>query len=297
MPNVFYNAHLACFDVPIMAMWIACVYVYWRAEKNGGLGWALVCGVIYGLTLETKHNAWMLPARLPSRTRSFVHGRAIAATRRRHSARASRSRRRSWRWRRSGPPSSSALWPWLWNDTRPADPGVREFPRSPRVLQHRVSRPDLLRRRLRRSSYMPVMIAATVPTVTLVLFAIGAFDRARGLVARASRRRWRELEAAFAWREGEAAGRPRSRRIFSCSSRSPCRSPSSSCRARRSSAARSIGCRRTPRSRSSRAAASICVATALEALAPRRGRAATRRSARSRVARRRRAHVPSRPSP
>ena len=28
MPNVFYNAHLACFDVPIMAMWTACIYVY-----------------------------------------------------------------------------------------------------------------------------------------------------------------------------------------------------------------------------------------------------------------------------
>src|SRR5262249_40764345 len=33
-------------------------------------------------------------------------------------------------------------------------------------------------------SYMPVMIAATVPTVTLVLFAVGAFDRARVVVAR-----------------------------------------------------------------------------------------------------------------
>jgi hypothetical protein len=33
-------------------------------------------------------------------------------------------------------------------------------------------------------SYMPVMIAATVPTITLLLFAIGAFDRGRALVQR-----------------------------------------------------------------------------------------------------------------
>jgi hypothetical protein len=35
-------------------------------------------------------------------------------------------------------------------------------------------------------SYMPVMIMATVPTITLLLFAIGAVDRARVMLARAS---------------------------------------------------------------------------------------------------------------
>ena len=35
MPNVFYHAHLACFDVPIMAMWIACVFAYWTADVFG----------------------------------------------------------------------------------------------------------------------------------------------------------------------------------------------------------------------------------------------------------------------
>src|SRR4029078_2769947 len=82
-----------------------------------------------------------------------------------------------------GPLVFFLLWPWLWNDTLPRLQeyvnfhvhheyynieflGVTYFgPPSPR-------------------SYMPVMIAATVPTITLVLFAIGVFDRGRILVAR-----------------------------------------------------------------------------------------------------------------
>jgi hypothetical protein len=76
MPNVFYHAHLACFDVPIMAMWIACVFAYWNAEKKGGLGWALVAAIIYGLTLETKHN---VVAGRPT-ARLVVHGRRSATS-------------------------------------------------------------------------------------------------------------------------------------------------------------------------------------------------------------------------
>ena len=41
MPRVFFHAHLACFDVPIMAMWIVCLYVHWRAQETRGIGWAL----------------------------------------------------------------------------------------------------------------------------------------------------------------------------------------------------------------------------------------------------------------
>ena len=108
MPNVFYHAHLACFDVPIMAMWIACIFTYWCAEKKGGLGWALAAGVMYGLTLETKHNAWMLPAVfLPHAL--LIHGRAMAN----ETSKTARlpSPRRSSRWRRSGRRCSSSSGP------------------------------------------------------------------------------------------------------------------------------------------------------------------------------------------
>jgi len=60
MPHVFFHAHLACFDVPITAMWTLCIYIYWRSFRKGWL-WAVLAGVVFGLTLETKHNAWILP--------------------------------------------------------------------------------------------------------------------------------------------------------------------------------------------------------------------------------------------
>ena len=182
MPRVFYHAHLACFDVPIMAMWITCVYAYWRAEKIGGLGPALVAGIVYGLTLETKHNAWMLPAVFLPHAFA-VHGRAIA----RHASKTARIPIPASLVAMAtvGPALFVLLWPWLWNDTIARIQeyvsfhvhheyyniefrGVTYFgPPSP-------------------ASYMPVMIAATVPTITLVLFAIGAIDRLRGIVAQAA---------------------------------------------------------------------------------------------------------------
>ena len=62
MPRVFYNAHLACFDIGIVAMWTWCIYVYWRSQQEGGVLWAIAAGLVFGLALETKHNAWILPA-------------------------------------------------------------------------------------------------------------------------------------------------------------------------------------------------------------------------------------------
>jgi 4-amino-4-deoxy-L-arabinose transferase-like glycosyltransferase len=195
MPNVFYNAHLACFDVPIMAMWTSCIYVYWRADKEGGMGWAAWAGVVYGLTLETKHNAWMLPAVfLPHAL--ITHGRAM-----------SRSASRTGRvpipgslvaMATVGPSIFLLLWPWMWNDTLPRIQeyvnfhvhheyynieflGVTYFgPPSPR-------------------SYLPVMVLATVPTVTLVLFAVGALERARTILARLVSWTAAGLERALPW--------------------------------------------------------------------------------------------------
>jgi hypothetical protein len=179
MPRVFYHAHLACFDVPIMGMWTACIYVYWRAEQEGGIAWALFAGVMYGLTLETKHNAWMLPGvfvvhafvrhvrRVPGESKSTVSIPASLVA-----------------MATVGPLLFLALWPWMWNDTAPRIQeylnfhlnhvyynieflGVTYFgPPSPKL-------------------YAPVMIVATVPAVTLLLFVTGAFERLRHLAKRA----------------------------------------------------------------------------------------------------------------
>jgi hypothetical protein len=195
MPNVFYHAHLACFDVPIMAMWITCVYVYWRAEKRGGLGPALLAGIVYGLTLETKHNAWMLPAVfLPHAF--IIHGRSMgsdAAKSARLSVPASLVAMAT-----VGPAVFVLLWPWLWNDTVPR---IQEYVNF--HVHHEYYNIEFLGTTYfgppSPRSYMPVMIAATVPTTTLVLFAIGAIDRLRLLAARVLAWFGELRGRAFAW--------------------------------------------------------------------------------------------------
>lgn len=213
MPNIFYHAHLACFDIPIMAMWVSCVYVYWRAEgggnvpgtkPSGGFGWALAAGLVYGLTLETKHNAWMLPA-------VFIPHAIVA-----HGRQISRSAARSGSipipaslvsMATIGPAVFVLLWPWLWNDTLPR---IQEYVNF--HVHHDYYNIEFLGRTYfgppSPIAYMPVMIMATVPTITLVLFLVGAVDRLRFLLARASVALGEWLGRAFPWPK-EAPARDR----------------------------------------------------------------------------------------
>ena len=206
MPRVFYHAHLACFDVPIMAMWITCIYVYWRADKEGGLGWALLAGIVYGLTLETKHNAWMLPAVfLPHAL--VVHGRSMS----RYAAKSSRIPVPSSLVAMAtvGPAVFVLLWPWLWNDTLPR---IQEYVNF--HVHHEYYNIEFLGQTYfgppSPKSYMPVMIMATVPTITLVLFVIGAFDRARAVLGRFSLWAGEAIGRRLAWPK-DASEVPRDR--------------------------------------------------------------------------------------
>lgn len=203
-PAIFYHAHLACFDVPIMAMWIACIYVYWLAEKAAlepkpavePPWWkavfankAIWCGIIYGLTLDTKHNAWMLPG-------VFVPHAIIVAIRGSSEEKAGRVQIPSSLLAMAtlGPVVFIALWPWLWNDTIPR---IQEY--AAFHLHHEYYNIEFLGQTYfgppSPHSYMPVMILATVPTVTLVLFAIGVGNR---LVAQG--KEW------LAWAKTKVAG-------------------------------------------------------------------------------------------
>jgi 4-amino-4-deoxy-L-arabinose transferase-like glycosyltransferase len=173
MPRVFFHAHLACFDVPITAMWILCVYVHWRALERRSLGWILAVGVVFGLALETKHNAWFLPFVLVPHA-LFVQRHAI------------------WRALKVGrvslpgsvvsmavvgPVVLVALWPYLWNDTLARLEWWFQF-----HLNHDYYNIEFLGRNYfgppSPKSYLPVMVLATVPSVTLLLFFVGAVERA-----------------------------------------------------------------------------------------------------------------------
>jgi 4-amino-4-deoxy-L-arabinose transferase-like glycosyltransferase len=172
MPRVFFHAHLACFDVPITAMWTLCVYVHWRAQEKRTWGWAVAVGVVYGLCLATKHNAWILPGVLVPHA-LFVNRHAIWRALRvgRVSIPASVVSMFT-----VGPLVLYALWPRLWNDTMGRLEWWANF-----QLHHEYYNIEFLGKNYfgppSPKSYLPVMVLATVPTVTLLLFLAGAIDR------------------------------------------------------------------------------------------------------------------------
>ncbi len=64
MPRFTFDAHLACFDVPIAAMWVwslASFLWMWAAPKTKVLRRATLAGVVLGLAIGTKLNALFLP--------------------------------------------------------------------------------------------------------------------------------------------------------------------------------------------------------------------------------------------
>jgi hypothetical protein len=193
-PRVFYHAHLACFDLPIVAMWTLCIYVYWRSLERGGIGWALVAGVVYGLTLETKHNAWILPA-------VFVP----------HALLVMRNHLRD-DWKNQvlrvpaslvamatvGPVVFWALWPWMWHDTAAR---LREY--FDFHFNHVYYNMEFLGTNYFDApsprGYMPLMIVATVPTITLLLCGVGVSHQLRRAVEWA--RSWRSRTLTEGTRE------------------------------------------------------------------------------------------------
>ena len=105
-PRLFFDAQLATFDAPIAALWVFVVYAYWRALSDPRWGWRT--GVIFGLALATKHNAFFIPFVL------VVHFACVAFA----AKAASRLRGYSAGWRSWASPVYLACWPWLWFDRR-----------------------------------------------------------------------------------------------------------------------------------------------------------------------------------
>jgi hypothetical protein len=179
MPRVFYHSHLDCFDVPIATMWALCAYAYWRSLSQKGVLWAILTGITFGLALDTKHNAWFLPIALLLHT-LVTKGRIIWQGLRRGELRIPLALPVM---AVVGPLTFFALWPWIWFDTVARLTGYVQF-----HLNHDYYnmvflgvtywKPPMPR------AYAWLMTAATVPIVTLTLFGVGLWVRARDFVGR-----------------------------------------------------------------------------------------------------------------
>lgn len=177
MPQVFFHAHLACFDLPVCALWLVTSYVYARSLETPRLGWILGAGVAYGLLLDTKHNSWIFPFAL------LLH---FALTRGAAMVRDLRAKKPAWRrlpaaWLSMallGPALCLALWPWLWHDTVAR---LRDYVAfhtghdyyNMEFLGRTYWKPPMPR------GYAWLMTVATVPAITLVLAVIGGSVAAR----------------------------------------------------------------------------------------------------------------------
>lgn len=179
MPQVFYHSHLAAFDMPIASLWLFVVYAYYRSLEPRSLRWAFYCAVLYGLALDTKHNAWYLPPALIAHSVLLALPGFVRGFRR--DVRASYGPVGvAWKVRRRrvpiaiilmlviGPALCFALWPWLWHDTGPRLVAYFKF-----HLQHVYYNMEYLGRTYFEPpfprSYALVMTLATVPAITLVL--------------------------------------------------------------------------------------------------------------------------------
>jgi hypothetical protein len=61
MPRFFFHAHLAVIDVPVTTMIFAVIYVFWLGHNHPELKWTLLLGLVWGLALATKINAFFVP--------------------------------------------------------------------------------------------------------------------------------------------------------------------------------------------------------------------------------------------
>ena len=177
MPRVFFHAHLACFDLPVTAVWLITAYVYSRSLASPRWSLAALAGVAYGLLLDTKHNSWIFPFALVAHFLLTRGGAVLADVR----ARRSPLRHLPLAWAGMlvlGPLVFYALWPWIWHDTLPR---LREYVAfhtghefyNMEFLGRTYWKPPMPR------GYAWLMTAATVPAVTLLLALIGAVNALR----------------------------------------------------------------------------------------------------------------------
>ncbi len=58
-PRHFYHAQLACFDMPAVAVWLATILAWRKAQRSAS--WGVATGIVWGLALAVKHNSFFIP--------------------------------------------------------------------------------------------------------------------------------------------------------------------------------------------------------------------------------------------
>jgi hypothetical protein len=170
-PHYFFHAQIACFDAPIATMAFAVGFAYWKSLRDPR--WGIAAGVLFGIALGVKHNAWLMPF--------FLVAHYLWM------------RRGDWRARRLprvplaflsmlvlGPIIFFLHWPWLWNA-----PVARTRAYVMRHLDHEHYNfeylgwnwnqpPTTTKMKLLRATAPFVETGFTVPVTTLVLAAFAA---------------------------------------------------------------------------------------------------------------------------
>lgn len=179
-PRFFYHSHLACFDVPVTAMWLLTVYCVQRA--NTSKRWAVFAGIAFGICLCTKLNAFFLPPLL------FAHHLLLWWWERRKGIQ-QRPALPLWIFTMAiiGPVIFFAHWPWIWFETVDRIGFYLGFHRGHAYYNMEYFGQTYFRPPL-PISFPFVMTVVTLPVTTSLLIATGAFKRATVHLSR----RWRE---------------------------------------------------------------------------------------------------------
>lgn len=185
MPRVFFHSHLAAFDMPVAALWLTTAYAYQRSLEKRSYVSALLAALCFGLLLNTKHNAWLLPIAI---CLHFALAQGHSSLR--------RLRAGEWPLPRAlgillllGPLLFYAGWPWIWFDTLERLTEYVAFHTG-----HEYYNMEFLGRTYWKPpmplAYAWLMTLATVPLATLLLFTLGVFDSAQAA--------WRSLRTVGA---------------------------------------------------------------------------------------------------
>ncbi len=169
MPRVFAHSHLLALDAPAMVMCTLTVACCWMTARTGKWSWAMASGLMWGLALNTKLNAFFVP---------FVVFPWLFVVRRKMVLPLLVS------FLVCGPLALVLTWPLLWHDT------IARFLRYFNFHLHhgRIAVTYFGTRYTVAPWHYPlVMSAITLPPATLALFAVG-FARVLGAAVRAVKR-------------------------------------------------------------------------------------------------------------